>query len=51
MSVVKREDVLDPANPVVGSECKVKVAKRVYQGRLAGVGKCIVQLTVTCTCV
>ena len=46
---MKREDVLDPANPVIGTECKVKVANRTYQGRLAAVGKYTVQLTVTFT--
>ena len=44
MSVVKHEDVLDPANPGIGSECTVKVANRTYQGRLAAVGKYTVQL-------
>ena len=48
---MKHEDVLDPANPVVGSECTVKVANRTYQERLAAVGKYTVQLTVTCTCI
>ena len=44
MSVVKHEDVLDPANPGIGSECTVKVANRTYQQRLAAVGKYTVQL-------
>ena len=35
MSVVKYGDLLHPANPTVGCECRVKVAKKTYAGRLA----------------
>ena len=44
VSVIKREDVLTPANPSVGSVCELKVSNRTYQGKLAAVGKYAVQV-------